>query len=697
MRFVFRGLLVVPALVAVAGCPDAPAPVVTPAVEFGSTEGLLACDDATIAAHPDSRCFTWRAVAGVSMGGGTSGRLGFRHPELWDVVGVMGSPFADTEFLFRTLRENHMSGFCDLEHLEQLVADGVDLNDPTNPEVFCGVHDVFPLEGDDQVDPGLFPAVEGSRCSLFKSDFNHWYRGPEAGRGGSFSRNSLLEIMHDLTSAFGNPFYENATSRYYPPGVPDSWHVRPTLDDNDFKLSLCDNPVVLQGETRVYNREFNPEGTYPVITFCDGNEMPGDDDLSGNYFPDQRARPFPVEFLLAVDLNGNGRRDYGEPVIINNEERFVDCGADGVCKGVGGDTAGDDWDPLTNPTGHENNGLLDADESFDDDGLDGVPGTGDFGEGNGTFDRAPNLDDLVNDSPAGLFKSVPELQTKRLDVWMDAGVRDFLNTAQMSNSLYSQLKDRIPNTTAYNGFQGLPVDPDYPFSTDNYIYYMSDYSREAMGQVAYLRYGDAAVCPSTDDNLGDGNHVGAGDVVSRIFTLFSFLSARMPAQGRDQAYGGELTDMAPSGRLNDFAFLTQYDSETLSRPVEYGVLLPPDYFLPENEGTEYPVLYFFHGQGMSASNLVALGLALLGPMKESARTDRLDKNVTDLQRAIIIWADGTCLGDTCYTGNFYTDFKGLQRDDRRYEEAFYELVKHVETTYRTKSPELIPLDQIENK
>ena len=38
----------------------------------------------------------------------------------------------------------------------------------------------------------------------------------------------------------------------------------------------------------------------------------------------------------------------------------------------------------------------------------------------------------------------------------------------MSNSLYSQLNERIPNTTAYNGFQGLPVDPEYPFSTDNY-------------------------------------------------------------------------------------------------------------------------------------------------------------------------------------------------------------------------------------
>ena len=75
--------------------------------------------------------------------------------------------------------------------------------------------------------------------------------------------------------------------------------------------------------------------------------------------------------------------------------------------------------------------------------------------------------------------------------------------------------------------------------------------------------------------------VGASEVVSRIFTLFSFLSARMPAQGRDVAYGGDLTSFAPSGNLNDFAFLTQYKSEALGRDVDYGVLLPPDYYLPE--------------------------------------------------------------------------------------------------------------------
>ena len=36
------------------------------------------------------------------------------------------------------------------------------------------------------------------------------------------------------------------------------------------------------------------------------------------------------------------------------------------------------------------------------------------------------------------------------------------------------------------------------------------------------------------------------------------------------------------------------------------------------------------------------------------------------------------------------------REDRRFEAAFYELVHHVEGTYRIKTPELIPLDQIED-
>src|SRR5688500_17693013 len=96
-------------------------------VKFGETQGLAACDDATIAEHPDSRCFTWRAVAGVSMGGGTAARIGFAKPELFDVVADMGGPVTDVEFFFGMLESNHLSGFCSKEQIEQAMADGVDL------------------------------------------------------------------------------------------------------------------------------------------------------------------------------------------------------------------------------------------------------------------------------------------------------------------------------------------------------------------------------------------------------------------------------------------------------------------------------------------------------------------------------------------------------------------------------------------
>jgi hypothetical protein len=685
-------LVAAAAALSLSGCPDAtPPPADTPV--FGRTEGLLGCDDATVAAHPESRCFTYRAVAGVSMGGGTAGRVGFRHPELFDVVGILGTPFADNEFFFRMLKENHMSGFCSLEQLEQLMADGVDLNDSSNPNVFCGVHDVFPLVDGQQVSPDLFPAVPGSDCAMFRSDFNHWYRGPDAGRAGSFSRNNLINVMHDLMAAFGNPFYDNAASSYFAPGLGEPWYIAPgTADLDAVRRTLCEAPIVLTG---VYNREYNPDGSYPVISFCDGNNggADGTEANDGDYIPDQRNNPLPIEFLVAVDLNGNGQRDYGEPVVINDQERFVDCGSDGLCDGDAGDADDDNWDPDTNPTGTEKNGRLDEGESFDDDGVDGVPGTADFGEDNGSFDRSPTLDGLLNDSPASLYKNMPDAQTSRIDVWMDAGVRDFLNSGQISNSLFAELKARAPSANTFTGFAGLPVDEAYTGSTDDFEYYMPDYSRAAIGQAAYVRYGDTSVCPSSDAVNGDGNHAGIGDVAARVYALFGFFSERMPAQGRDAGFGGDVASLGPTGSLTDFAFMSSFDSQVQNRTVEYGVLLPPDYFVSDEE---YPVMYFFHGQGMSADDLIAVGLTLLGPMKESARDDRAAVNKTDLQRSIIIWADGNCLGDECFTGSFYTDFKGLPRDDRRFEAGFYDLARHIESTYRTKKPELVPLDQIEN-
>jgi hypothetical protein len=663
-------------------------PVVDPAeVTFGESQGLAACDDATVAASPDARCFTYRAVAGVSMGGGTAARLGFSRPELFDVVADMGGPVSDTEFFFGMLESNHLAGFCSLAQLEQFVADGVDLDDPVaNPEIWCGTHDKFPLVDGRQATPGFQLAVPGSECAMFRSDFNHWYRGPDAGRGGTFGRNTLIESIADLTMIYGNVLYHNEDNGFLPPGVPESFIVPP---QNDAAIAdRCANPAVVEG---FINREYNPDGAYDAITFCDGTS-----ERTGDYDPlDPGAQSRSMEFALALDINGNRKRDYAEPIVFNNRERFRDVGADGLASvdepgydAVSNrDPAGDDFDTLDNADGAEGNLRRDDGEDFDDDGLDGVAGTGDFGEGNGSYDLAPGLERSFAKSTVRSFRDMSDEQVSRMDIWMDAGIRDFLNTAQNENALFAAIQKRVPDSKSYDDFVSLPG------IEGSFLYLNADYSREAMGQAAYLRYGDPAICPSSDDVQGDGNHVGP-QVVDRLFTLFSFMSARMPAQGRDSAIGGDIADMeSPRGVLGDFAFMTSYESEILGKTQEFGVLLPPDYFFAEDE--RYPVLFFFHGQGQSASDMSATGLALWGPMKESARSDRQQAGTTDLQRAIIIWVDGECPADVCWTGNFYADFEGLPRDDRRFEQAFYELARHVEDTYRVKAPELIPLADLE--
>ncbi len=683
MRFVHAAALTA-AVLGAAACVNTPAP---DDVKFGESEGVAACDEATIAAHPDARCFTYRAVAGVSMGGGTAARIGFAHPELYDIVADMGGPVTDVEFFVGMLESNHLTGFCPKDKLEQLVADGVDLDDASNPDIWCGVHDSWPMNGPDQVTPGYLVSAPGSQCAMFRSDFNHWYRGPDEGRGGSFSRNTFIESIADLTAIYGNLLYDNPDDAYLPPGVPASFRVDPQGDIGD----RCSNPVHVHN---FYNKEYNPDGTYDAITFCDGTSGG-----SGDYDPTNPGHQNHVmDFGLALDINGNGKRDYAEPVLANAHERFEDFGVDGLADadepGFNADTnpdpAHDDFDPFDNPDGTEGNLKHDDGEAFEDFGLDGVAGTGDLGEGDGLYTVAPHIQRAFDRSPIQTFRHMSDAQVKRLDIWMDAGIRDFLNTAQNENALFDEVQKRVPDAQSFTDFKNLPG------ITGSYLYLNADYSRKAMGQVAYLRYGDPSICPSSDDVQGSGNHVGP-QVVDRLFTLFSFLSARMPAEGRDVAIGGDISDMeSPNGTLTDFSQMSSYHSDVLGHDQVYAVMLPPDYFLPEAHKTRYPVVYFFHGQGMSAQNMSATGLALWGPMKQSARTDRIADGKTDLQRAIVIWVDGQCPPGVCWTGNFYADFEGAPRQDRQFEQAFYELVRHVEKTYRVKKPELIPLSQLED-
>ena len=197
-----------------------------------------------------------------------------------------------------------MGGFA-LLNTSKPIESGADLN---SEEAFCGLFtervtpDLMPermMVPQDWLEDGAVPMWE------FVSDYHNWWRGPSGGRGASYGRGSLLNSIRDILKAYGNPLYEpNTEIPWAAPGVTQAW-----LDLSS--AERCENPVTLEG---FYNAEYNPEGEYPVITFCEGDHS--DDaqspEIVGENYGDGTNRP---QAFLAVDINHNGVRDYGEPVI----------------------------------------------------------------------------------------------------------------------------------------------------------------------------------------------------------------------------------------------------------------------------------------------------------------------------------------------------------------------------------------------
>ena len=76
-----------------------------------------------------------------------------------------------------------------------------------------------------------------------------------------------------------------------------------------------------------FDERYNPDGKLDVITFCDGNDS---ETLGLGKFDPTVPATNPAQILLAVDVNGNGKRDSGEPVIVQGNEPFDDVGTDGL-------------------------------------------------------------------------------------------------------------------------------------------------------------------------------------------------------------------------------------------------------------------------------------------------------------------------------------------------------------------------------
>lgn len=592
---------------------------------------------------PRMKRFTYRAMVGISMGGMGTGALAFRHPELFDAVGILGAdPGVDLRYALAYIRDFTLGGFCDAAsgRLGELCLT------PARP-----LH-VEEHEREEYFERLIFEEGDGTGLTL--------------------TRRLYMKALRDLTRAYGNPGFYNPASSYLPPGVPESWRQNP---------NRCAEPVVLE---RFFHARYNPDGALPVITFCDGGDRAPE---FGVFAPDQ-PQTDPAEALLAVDVNRNGVRDSGEPVLSMTGEPWDDAGADGLPSDrepgyspEKPDPAGDDYHYLKNPSGTEGNGRWDEGEPYEDTGVDGVMGRGcpagsaagcyDHGEADGRYTEPPNVLRWYEHSAPYLMERMAPAMRDRLDIWMDAGIRDFFNGHVASNRFLATLSSLGRSVRLVEGFPSLvgkTRDLDYDFQEVDW---------HGMGGNVYVRYGNPAATDA-EIRMGDGRHVGTAlQILHRVQSMFAWLSTRFPDGDR------QLDSLPNENFMRSLSFVTSDGRET-----PYAVFLPPGY--ADHPDRRYPVIYFLHGYGQDPGDLIDLsalfGNYMVNPDIPEARR---------FQKFIIVYIDGRCRpggslaevpaqGDGCEQGTFYTD----SADGRaKMERAFLELMDHVDRTYRTKLPE----------
>lgn len=645
---------------------------------------------------------TYRAIAGFSMGAMGATFVGASNPARFDAIGALGGP-VDFDYLLGYLERAWVGGFCSREELEAILA-----AHPGRPEV---------LDDPAQL-PCMRPAPAQAATLLpeHEQSFVRWIYGDN---GGSFDRDAYLDLFTDLSLAFGNPLTWNPASPFLPPGVTEADLAR--------GAALCDDPVVQHG---VYNAEYNPDGSYPVITFCDGEEpvlacgataepvdyCGGDpaqicaekggvvdaaDDVRrgglGAFAPcfDHRR---PVPFALAIDLNRNGRRDYGEPILVNAHERWDDVGTDGCGNdredGEGGcldtpgdrgaDPNGDDYDWQLNPAGTERNWRHDEGEPFGDHGLDGVPGTGDFGEGDGAFTESPGRARFRAHDPDAMLSRWSGGDRARIGFFADGGVRDLFNFGVGAAQVWSTFARLDPaRAGAFAGLAALPGAPARDADFDPLALDAAVLPRRML-----FLYGDPGASPAAI-RAGDGDHVGTSrQLLNRFYLFLRWLSAQWPDLEDPPADRSSV-----QSRTRDFVHVSRALGGVARN---YTVVLPPGYDDPRNAGARYPVLFLLHGYGMRPGGP--------GGFAESALLFDGAMASGKIRKTLVVFPSGRCCFEDgrggrsctdeapagyareCRSGTFFVDRSGAgPGDDTAYGRAILELLDEVDTRFRTLS------------
>jgi enterochelin esterase-like enzyme len=393
-------------------------------------------------------------------------------------------------------------------------------------------------------------------------------------------RDARISMLQDLVIAFGNPFLHH----------PDPGRLYLASDSQPASLLRDDqfDHFTLAGD---------PRG------FLDG----GDPDADGLRQTDEPPTQ-PVDVLLAargsaqtlsggvagqlignrelVDLNGDGIYDVGDGIVVNFSEPFTDSNDNLV------------YEPA-------------AGETFEDVGLDGVPGTGDFGEGNGQFDYDPDRANFLAEDPTARLAASTAVQIGTQRLYMDVGLKDEFGFARHYDNLVRLLREKGLTVGVQEGFGGGNC-ADLPDNADQFRLVHYD-----AGHVGF-----ASVDPK---DLVNGDVCGNDTVWQRLLSLLGYLEQSFPdgLHGPGGDAGGISIDPKhfdfdvdfPDPDVRGDTVMATIDSPSLATgggavPTRDVLVYRPPAF--HRTDRQFPVAYFLIGYGQQPEDYQRIGLLLDG-------------------------------------------------------------------------------------